>query len=165
MKKQEFDQKNIDKISNTSEKINVFSQRIEKRIRKDIRINRFFKKDDKIYVNDKLSKLLIEHIIGTLPKTYTNKKKANKIVIKYTLDDECDNFLNNLLFNKKIKKIEGIKLLRTITDKEALLFAKYNNIKFIPNKKNNQIKNILDKLENLYPQTRFSLLKSIKNLK
>tara|TARA_B100002003_G_C13848718_1_gene416130 strand:- start:144 stop:587 length:444 start_codon:yes stop_codon:yes gene_type:complete len=142
-----------------------FNKRIEKRIRKDIRINQFFKKDDKIYVNDKLSKFLIEKIIGTLPKTYTTKEKANKIIIKHTLDDECNNFLNKILFNKKEAKIKGIKLLRTITDKEALLFAKYNNIKFIPNKKNKEIKNILDKLENQYPQTRFSLLKSIESLK
>ena len=70
-----------------------------------------------------------------------------------------------ILFNKKEPKVKGIKLLRTITDKEALLFAKHNNIKFTPNKKNKRIKEILDKLERLYPQTRFSLSKSVKALK
>ena len=125
-----------------------------------------FKKDDKIYVKDKLSKFLIQRIIGTLPKTFTNSlKKANKIVVKCTLDDECNNFLENILYNKKKKPIRGIKLLRTITDKEAMLFAKYNNIEFTPNKKNEKIKEILDELEKSYPQTRFSLAKSIKSLK
>ena len=142
-----------------------FCKKIEKRIRKDIRINKFFKKDDKIYVQDKLSKFLIDHIIGTLPKTFVTKEKANKVIIKYTLDDECNDFLEKLLYNKKNPKIKGIKLLRSITDKEALLFAKYNGIEFKPNKKDKKIKEILDKLENLYPQTRFSLLKSIESLK
>ncbi len=141
-------------------------KKIEKRIRKDIRINKLFKKDDKIYVKNKLSKFLIQRIIGTLPKTFTNsQKKANKIVVKCTLDDECGDFLENLLYNKKKNPIKGIKLLRTITDKEAMLFAKYNNIMFKPNKKNRKIKEILDELEKSYPQTRFSLAKSINSIK
>ncbi len=143
-----------------------FCKNIEKRIRKDIRINKLFQKNDRIYVKDKLSKLFIDKIIGTLPKTFTNDlKKANKKVIKYTLDDECNDFLEKLFYNKKKKQVKEIKLLRKITDKEALLFAKYNNIEFRPNKKNKKIKEILDSLEKSYPQTRFSLLKSIESLK
>jgi len=143
-----------------------FCKMIEKRVRKDIRINKLFKKNDKIYVKDKLNKMFVDRIIGTLPKTFVNDpKKATKIVIKCTLDDIANDFLEKLLFNKKISPKKGVKLLRTITDKEALLFAKYNNIKFTPNKKNNKIKEILDELENLYPQTRFSLLKSIESIK
>ena len=143
-----------------------FCNKIEKRIRKDIRINKLFSKGDKIYVKDKLSKFLIDKIIGTLPKEFVkSSKKANKIVVKFTLDDECNDFLEKIMFNKNIKKVKGIKLLQTITDKEALLFAKYNNIEFNTNKKNKKIKEILDRLENLYPQTRYSLLKSIKSLR
>ncbi len=143
-----------------------FCKLIEKRIRKDVRINKLFKKNDKIYVKDKLSKFLIDKIIGTLPKTFTNnQKKANRIVVKYTLDDECNDFLEKIFYNKNKKPIRAIKLLRTITDKEALLFAKYNKIEFKPNKKNKKIKEILDQLENSYPQTRYSLSKSIESLK
>jgi len=143
-----------------------FCRIIEKRVRKDIRINKLFKKNDKIYVKDKLSKFLIDKIIGTLPKKFVNDpKKANKIVVKYTLEDRCNDFLEKFMFNKKVKPVKGIKLLRTITDKEAILFAKHHNIKFTPNKKNKKIKEILDKLERLYPQTRFSLFKSIEAVK
>jgi hypothetical protein len=141
-----------------------FIKNIEKRVRKDIRINKLFKKDDKIYVSDKLSKLLIDKILGNLPKKYVSKSQANKTVVKHTLDDECNNFLEGLMFNKK-KQVKGIKLLRTVTDKEAMLFAKYYGISFKPDKKNKKIKEILNKLENLYPQTRFSLLKSLESLK
>ena len=143
-----------------------FCKNIEKRVRKDIRVNKLFKKNDRIYVRDKLSLVFIDKIIATLPKTFTNNpKKANKMVVKYTLDDECNNFLEKIFYNKKKKIIKGIKLLRTITDKEALLFANYNNIEFKPNKKNKKIKEILDNLEKSYPQTRFSLAKSIESLK
>ena len=144
----------------------IFCSMIEKRVRRYLRINRLFEKDDRIYVKDELSKFFIDKIIGTLPKTFTKyPKKANKVVIKYTLDDECNDFLEKMLYNKHKKPVKGIKLLRAITDKEASLFAKYNNIKFEPNKKDKKIKEILDKLENLYPQTRFSLAKSIEALK
>jgi hypothetical protein len=143
-----------------------FCKRIEKRVRRDIRINKLFSKDDKIYVKDKLSRFLIDKIIGTLPKKFVSSaKKANKVVIKYTLDDACNGFLENLFYNKKKVKVKGVMLLRSVTDKEAILFAKYNDIKFVPNKKNKKIKEILDELERSYPQTRFSLSKSISDLK
>jgi len=103
----------------------AFSQRIEKRVRKDIRINKLFSKNDRIYVKDKLSRFFIDKIIGTLPKKYVNSpKKANKIVIKYTLDDECNEFLEKFMFNKRENLIKGVKLLRTITDREALTICK-----------------------------------------
>jgi|TARA_B100002003_G_C14142063_1_gene549100 hypothetical protein len=143
-----------------------FCSRIEKRIRKNIRINKIFSKGDKIYVKDKLSKYFIDKIIGTMPKTFvTNPKKATKVIIKYTLDDECNDFLEHFMFGQKRKSVKGIKLLKSITDKEALLFAKYNNIKFTTNKKDKKVTDILDELERSYPQTRFSLLKSIESLK
>ncbi len=144
----------------------MFCRRIEKRVRKDIRTNKLFRKNDKIYVKDKLSRLLIDKIIGTLPKTFTNSpEKANKVVVKQTLDDECNDFLEKTFYNQKKKPVKGVRLLRTLTDKESLLFAKYNNVEFKPNKKNKKIKEILDKLEKSYPQTRFSLAKSIESLK
>jgi hypothetical protein len=147
----------MDKIS--------FCKLVEKRIRKDIRINKLFSKDDRIYVKDPLCKFLIEKIIGTLPKTYVNSESlANKVIVKYTLDDEVNSFLEKFMFNKKVKEVKGVKLLRTITDKEALLFAKYNSIEFKVNSKNKVITKMLDKLENLYPQTRFSAYKSIKSM-
>jgi serine/threonine protein kinase len=143
-----------------------FCAKIEKRIRKYLRVNEIFKKDDIIFTKDGLSRHLIENIVGSLPKKFANNSKdANKTIIKFTLDDVCSEFLENLMFNKPKKKSKGISILKAITDKEALLFARYNNIKFSPNKKNKKVKDILDKLEQLYPQTRYSLAKSIESLK
>ena len=86
-------------------------------------------------------------------------------MIKHTLDDECQAFLEKLMYNKKTTKLKGISVLKTITDKEATLFSKYNHINFTTNKKNKEIKEMLDLLEKSYPQTRYSLVKSIDGLK
>jgi hypothetical protein len=142
-----------------------FCRSIEKRVRKHLRLNKLFSKGDRIYVKDSLSKLFINRIIGELPKSFVkNKKRADKIVIKRTMDDDCDEFLEHIMFNKKIKDKNGISVLSVITDKEAILFAKYHSILFKPNKKNKNITNILDELERLYPQIRYSLAKSVVSL-
>jgi len=143
-----------------------FCRLIEKRVRKDLRLRELFKKNDVIYVKDSLSRLFIDLIVGELPKKFTkDPKKANKIVVKYTMDDKCNDFIEKLFYKKEKKAWKGISVLETITDKEALLFARYNNIKFIPNKKDEKTKEMLDKLENMYPQTRFSISRSIDSLK
>jgi len=143
-----------------------FCRTIEKRVRKSLRLDKLFKKNDIIYVKDPLSRFFIDKIVGELPKKFTkDSKKATKIVIKYTMDDKCDAFIEKLFYKKEKKALKGISVLESITDKEALLFARYNNIKFTPNKKNERTKDMLDKLENLYPQTRFSLSNSIDSLR
>lgn len=161
-----------------------FAKIIEKRIRKYIRINKIFKKNDRIFIIDDLSFFLVKNIIKDLPveislknmdiedlskkavKNKLKKDKINKIVIPWTLEDEANIFLNNL-FAKKNNKLNKkyIKLLISITDKEAGLFAKINKIDFKENKKNNDIKNMLDALEQKYPETKFSLLRSIEQMK
>lgn len=163
---------------------NCFTKIIEKRIRKYVRINKIFRKNDKILVIDDLSFFLVKSIIKDLPakiflknmgiddlskstvKNKIKKEKINKIIIPWTIEDEANLFLNNL-FSKKNKKINKkfIKLLMTITDKEAGLFAKINKLNFKENKKNKDIKNMLDSIEEKYPETKFSLLKSIKQMK
>lgn len=143
-----------------------FNRQIEKRVRKHLRVNELFKKGDTIYVEDDLSRFFIDKIIGDLPKKFIDKpKKATKIVLKQTLDDVCFEFLEKIMFNKTKKTKKGLSVLKVVTDKEALLFAKSTNIKFQPNKKNKKIKDMLDKLEKLYPQTRYSLAKSIGSLR
>ncbi len=163
---------------------NCFTKIIEKRIRKHIRINKIFRKNDKILVTDDLSFFLVKNIIKDLPaqiflesadindlsknsfKNKIKKEKINKIVIPWTMDDENNLFLENLFLNKN-KRLNKrcVKILISITEKEAELFAKINKIHFKENKKNESIKNMLDMLEEKYPETKFSLLKSIEQMK
>ncbi|MBW2980918.1 hypothetical protein KY360_05875 [Candidatus Woesearchaeota archaeon] len=146
-----------------------FCKIIEKRIRKRIRLNKLFRKGDRILTEDKLSFYLIKKIIKDLPVKMFLKKpasaKVNKTVIKYTLDDKLSDFLENILFGKKPKKPKQISILDVITDNEAVLFAKINNIRFKPNKKHKDIVTLLGRLEKKYPGIRFSLSKSISELK
>ncbi len=161
-----------------------FAKIIEKRVRKYIRINKIFRKNDRILIIDNLSFFLVKGIIKELPakislknmdirdlskkavKNKLKKDRINKVVILWTLDDEANLFLDNL-FAKKNKRLNKkyIRLLVTITDKEAGLFAKINKIDFKENKKNNDIKKMLDTLEQKYPETKFSLLRSGEQMK
>jgi len=160
-----------------------FFKIIERRLRRYVRLNKFFKKNDKILIIDNLSFYLVKKIIKDLPlkiffkkipisslnnkkiKNYIKNNKINKIVIPWTLDDEISLFLENIFLSKKTKiKKNYVKLLRTLTDNELKLFAKFKNIKFKENKKNKDIKKFLDKLEYKHPEIKFSLLKSINQL-
>lgn len=160
-----------------------FFKIIERRLRKHIRLNKLFKKNDRILIIDNLSFYLVKKIIKDLPvkiffkeipvnslnnkkiKDYIRNNKINRIVIPWTLDDEISLFLENIFLNKKTRiKKDYIKLLKTVTDKEIILFARLKNIKFRENKKNKEIKEFLDKLEYKHPETKFSLLRSINQL-
>lgn len=144
-----------------------FCKVIEKRIRKKIRLNKLFKKGDRILIEDELSFFLVKKIIKDLPvKLFLRKSnKANKKVIKWTLDDKLLVFLKNMFFGKKLKKQKQISILDVITDNEALMFSRINKIKFKPNTKDKNIANMLNSLEKKYPEIRFSLSRSISELK
>tara|TARA_B100001971_G_C18122316_1_gene500135 strand:+ start:277 stop:834 length:558 start_codon:yes stop_codon:yes gene_type:complete len=152
-----------------------FSKIFEKRIRKYVRVNKIFRKGDNVLVSDELSNYLIKSITKDLPikiyfkknintKNIINKNKLNKkdkIVIPWTLDDEINSFLENLLFNKKNKGVKGVKLLKPVTDDEAKVFAKIKGLSFKENKKGEEVYGFLKVLGDKYPDIKFSLLKSV----
>ena len=145
-----------------------FIRIIEKRIRKHARMNKLFRKNDKILVKGQLNKYLVPKIIKDLPcKIYYKQTKGiNKIVIPWTLDDEVNLFLKELFTGKKIKQNpKHIKLLKIITDKEAARFAKIKNLKFKPNKKDKPIQHLINKMTEHYSDTKYKLYKSIELLK
>ncbi len=141
-----------------------FCRLIEKRIRKDTRINSFFKKNDVVFVEDSLSEYFLKKILKDLPITITNKqsKKTNKKIIQSTLDDEIAVFLENIFNNKKNKtnKNNGLSILRTVTDEEAELFAKFKKKNFMKNKKNKNAEYFIQRMEEKYPGSKFGLMKS-----
>lgn len=141
---------------------------IEKRIRKRIRLNKLFKKGDRILVKDELSFFLVKRIIKDLPVKLFRKSNKNgkmsKIVTKRTIDDKLSDYLENIFFGRKMGKNRRTSILDVITDNEALMFSKINKIKFKPNKKDLVLVNMLDRLEKKYPEIRFSLSKSVSEL-
>jgi len=143
-----------------------FCRSIEKRIRRYVRLNRIFSKNDRIYVKDDLCRYIVKSIIKDLPVRYTSRKKANKIVVKYTADDVCVEFLKWLFGNEKPKKWkkEEVRILLPVTDEEMKIFSKIKGIKFKPNKKDREIAKFLYSMQKRYPETIISLSKSAREI-
>ena len=150
-----------------------FCSLLEKRIRKHIRLNKLFRKDDRILVLGEVNKFFIESILKKLPvklffrKDRKSGKKINKIVVEWTLDDEINEFMKAVLEGKKIRKKDKrhVKLLKVVTDKEVLLFAKFNKIKFKANKKDPLVQKFLDEVEEKHPNIKYNLLNNIRELR
>ncbi len=161
------------------------STAIEKRARKNARINKAFSAGDRILVIDnhskesEINKYLVPRVIKDLPakificKTDARikKNKINKVVVPANLDQECCKFLDAYFQNKQFKetgykikkgKTEYIKLLQNITEDECRQFAKERRFKFKENKaEKKQTHEFLQALSKTHPEIRFSLLKSM----
>ncbi len=145
-----------------------FLRIIEKRIRRYARINKLFRKNQKILVKGALNRYFVSRIIKNLKCKiyYQQARGVNKIVIPWTLDDEINLFLNEFLTGKKTKQNpKHIKLLKVITDKEAARFAKLNKLRFVPNKKNKDVQKFIEKMTERYSDTKYKLYKSSEVLK
>jgi len=173
-----------------------FLKVIEKRLRKDIRAAKSIQKNDKILLINNESKeyyvgeFLLKSIIKQLPvKIYVKKskslkmpqkisKKYDKIIIPWSLDDEAEEFLNNIVGknqNKSKKSAESkkeIRILKNISEEEIEFFAKIKKFKYKSAetktkaaKSRSKTKKMLDELEKRYPGYKFSLLNSIKQVK
>jgi hypothetical protein len=81
-------------------------------------------------------------------------------LIPKDLDDEIEQYLDNLFNNKKTKEIKFIAFLSNISDDEIALFAKVNKIKGKKTAKT-RLGKMLDALEDRYPGSKFGLLKSL----
>lgn len=166
-----------------------FSRIIEKRIRKELRVRKLIRKNDKLLVFDGLSLYFLKKILTMPVKTvfkkldvvvdetiFTNKTleklkskhKTNKTIVPWTLDNETSYFLESLMENKKpryISYVDGfVKLFRTIQEDELIQFAKIKKMGF-KLMKANTAKEILDVMDSKYSETKFSLLKSIEEVK
>ena len=80
------------------------------------------------------------------------------------MDDEINQFLEQIFLNKKIKENEYIKLFKDATEEELDLFSKFNKIEYIKNKKNKGIEDFINKVEDRYTGTKFKLKKSYDRL-
>jgi sulfur transfer complex TusBCD TusB component (DsrH family) len=148
-----------------------FTRIIEKRIRKDLSINKVFSPNDKVLlINDgSLKAMVSEYILKSISKDIPLRidikrektaKKYDKIVTSDSLDNDIEEFLVSIFKKNPFKKSKEVHLLRTISDKELLVFAKILKIKGTIKK--TKLGKILDQLENKYPGSKFGLFRSIK---
>ncbi len=141
---------------------------IEKRIRRDLTINKVFAPNDKILLlyNSSLKAELCKHFLKSISRDIplkidikkTKTKKYNKIVLPKNLDDEIQAFLEALFTNQEYKKPKEIYLLRTVSDEEIQILKKILKLKGTIKK--TKLGNILDNLEKRYPGSKFGLFKS-----
>ena len=145
-----------------------FNKQFEKRIRKFARVNKVFKKNDKILVMGEVNKFLVSKIVKDLPMKVYFKKGSNvdKVLLQWTIDDEANDFLLNLFKSKARKKFfkKDIKFLITMTNDDVEEFARINKIKFNSEKIDPFIKKLIDDLHKEHPSAKYTLVKNISVL-
>ncbi|AJF61308.1 hypothetical protein QT06_C0001G0468 [archaeon GW2011_AR15] len=162
-----------------------FQKIIEKRVRKEVRTAGLIEKNDKILVIDdgsasgKVSGYLLKKIIKGMPVQIEIKQKEfepgmeikgdyNKVVVPWNADLEDEYFLSCVMQNREAEFLGHyttssktyVKLLLPVLSSEAEQLAKIRNFSYTEKKDKSPIREMMDKLEEEYPEAKFSLLKS-----
>lgn len=148
---------------------------IEKRIRKDLNVNKVFTPHESVLVIDngslkaRLSIYFLNSISKDIPlKIDIKKAKPNKgydkIVTPNNLDDDIACFLESLFTaGRPVPKNKEIHLLRTVSNEELLIAARLLKIK--QGIKKSKLNRVLDAMESRYPGSKFGLFNSIVELR
>ncbi|MFH1589120.1 MAG: hypothetical protein ABIB43_00970 [archaeon] len=144
---------------------NSFLKMIEKRVRKDLRINKKIEpKKVELLVNGSkeslMTKVLLENIFGKHLQITEVKKATNKTLIPTNLDSEIENNLDVYLKNKQPIK-NKLKILDNVLEEEIIIFCKLKNIKIRKIKKENSL---IESIDKKYPGTKFALAKSFEKI-
>ena len=111
----------------------------------------------------KVSELFLRSITEKVPCTIIvseKEQKADKIIIPWDADDEALMTMQHICEQKPIFNQGKIKLLKGLLDSDVALVAKIKGIEYKETKSDSPAKPLLDKLEKLYPGTKFSLGKT-----
>ncbi len=153
-----------------------FCTLLEKRIRKNARLNKFFSKGDRILVIGGINKYLVNSIITDLPvrlwfkpkedKEFIKRNKINKLLVEQSMDDSINHFLNGFLSGniKKEHAQNRISLLEVADDQELALFAKLNHLEFTPNKKDKAVQSLIEAVNQKHQGAKFGLFNSMREL-
>jgi len=152
-----------------------FLELMDKRIRKNLRVNRLLDvKEEYVLIDDSSSEAkLTEYFLKEIFKGYLKMKiskkplKNRKLILPTNLDEQVILFLDVFLKNEKrtgneMNAAEKTKIfpLEVLMQKEVELLCRILKIKFKPRVK----KDILADLEKRYPGTKFSAFQSRMNL-
>jgi hypothetical protein len=167
-----------------------FQKIVQKRVRKEIRINKLIEKSEKLLIIDdgsaeaKLMCSLIKEIIRDLPVFIDIKKsryelgmeqkgKYDKVIIPWNANKEGEYLLNCFFDGKKPKYLSHFKLKEKryikpfihVMHKEIVEFCKIRKIRFKEIKTGSMVSEMIDKLQKEYPEITFSLVRSSEELK
>lgn len=141
-----------------------FCRVIEKRIRKFVRLNEIFKKNDVILVKDDVSLYFIKRIIRDLPVKIVKSGKADKIIGVWTADDEINNFFLGVIGKRKELSGKFVKMFVSVTDDELEKYCK-GKVKFVRNKKDPSVQGFVDEISLKFPDSKHKLIKSLERLR
>lgn len=151
-----------------------FVKVIDKRIRKYARMHNLLPAKTIIYCNGNLTEHIIKKIMQNIPceikktkKIEVENKENTLFYTDWTMDDELNLLLSKIIKDNNNNNINNNKssILKVITDKEAIKYAKISKIDFTPNKKDKLLMQFLNKFENKYKETRYSFFKAAEEIK
>lgn len=133
-------------------------QAIEKRIRKDLRINQKINTKSEYRLLKGPNYELTKHFLEKIFKKHLilNNKKTSIPISCENLDSQADEFIDSFLNNSKSEVLTIIKPLRHVLNSEIVELCKILKIDFKLVEKNT----IANELEKSYPGTKFSIMKS-----
>ncbi len=151
-----------------------FVKLIEKRVRKDIRINKRFKPNSVIRVvddgseNAAVSIFLTKKIAKVIRSKVIvgDKGECDIVVVPWNLDQEIQLQLERMFTSTKSEdNTKEVKLLKTVSQKEVTMFANIKDFKFKESKPyNKDITDFINQFEDNHPEIKFSLLKSFEKI-
>jgi len=138
-----------------------FLEFIEKRIRKDLRKSKPNIKQEQILLNDDsteyhITKYFLKEIYNDRLKFKESKDEPECTIMPRTIGEETTQFLEQFLSDKDMPVSRAINPLKHITPNELKELCRILKIKY-QKKENNEI---LENLENSYPGTMFSAMKT-----
>ena len=148
-----------------------FVEQIEKRIKRNIKAHAPVQRGETLLVENELCRIILLDIIQGLPVTIlslaTNVHQKGRKVLCWTLDDEIHYFLTQFFANEEYNALghkDAIKLFISIRDNELELLAKAKGLLYTTKPKD-KIHELIDNLEQKHPETKFSLAKTMEELK
>ena len=146
---------------------NHFCAILEKRVKTSLHGQDWVKKGDTILlaadggVMAVATKAILTSILGNLPYELVEKaEQYNVVVVPWSADDEIAARISVLLENKTLLLPQGMRLLKSLTQEEIILYAKAKNLEFTEPTQS-PLQEALSKLDQSYPGTKHALLKSL----
>lgn len=157
---------------------NCFLDILYKRVKKQIRTENPFEKNEKVLVYGKLAKQFLEKAVENLPLKITETAKYtknvihdkyakyDKVVIPWSADDESDIFYEEIIkekpnFRNIVDNNKIVKIFKSILDKELVQAAKILKINFKPQKRNKEV----EKIQKKFSMAKFGLVKAADEFK
>lgn len=146
-----------------------FMEMISKRIRKNMRTSKEIdvKREYSLVRTTPHETMIAKHFLKEIfngrlkTKETSNPTKSTPLIVPRSLDKEAKEFLEEFLENKKGRQTQ-INPLRVVLEEEIKEISKILGIKYSENKETNKI---LETMEAEYPGTKFSLMKSMEEIR